>query len=184
MQRLTNDVREAIANKAVAHAFDPRRAALAEEADTLGRAAYAVVFPKSETDKLASVPENWIRRDACLRFNVGGQHIKLNLVGDGVPVPYRINGYAGYSCSVLGSIPHGDLCDKIQKHAVAVEKLKDESKAARQQLMAMLAKVSTFKRLRDIWPEGAQFFAGYEISSAAVPALRVDEINAMLGLAA
>jgi len=79
MTRLTKDIRKAIAAAAVAHAFDPRDAAAAQEADSLAREAYAFVIPEGETRLVEAVPSNWFRRDACLRFNVGGYTIRLNL---------------------------------------------------------------------------------------------------------
>lgn len=181
--RLTNDLRQIIVNKAIAHAFDPKLSKLKESEDALGREAYAAVFTKAETDKVALVPENWIRRDKCLQFNVGGLHIRLELQGDGLPVPYRIGDYAGYSCKTLGVIEAGDLCDRIRAHASACEQHRNDRRTAAKAVEGMLAKVSTLKKLREVWPEGERFYAQYEKAKEALPTIRVDEINAALGLA-
>ena len=183
--RLTNDLRETIASQAVAHAFDPRRAALAKQEEALAEEAYNHVFPESERKLIAKIPSNWVRFDQCLRFNVAGLTVNLNAAGEGFPVPYQINGHRGYSCHRLGTIEAGDLADRIQAHAKAVEDMRSERRVALKQIGAMLAKITTLKRLREIWPEGAQFYAKWEAAPAqTLPTIRVDEINAMLGLAA
>ena len=70
--RLTNDLREAIASQAVAHAFDPRKAALTKAEGALAEEAYNHVFPESERKLITKIPSNWVRFDSCLRFNVAG----------------------------------------------------------------------------------------------------------------
>lgn len=173
--RLTNDLRDIIAGRAVNHAFDPKFKAHKKVEDALAREAYAAVFPAAELAAIAKVPANWFRHEKCLRFNVGGLRIALCVEGEGLAVPYYIGQYA--------AIQPGDLCDRIQKHAGAVEAEKAAMRSANAQLKAMLAKVSTLKKLREIWPEGQQFYAQYEEVKTSLPAIRVDEINAALGLA-
>lgn len=187
MTRLTKDLRQSIANAAVAHSFDPKADAHKVAEDALAREAYAHVIPASEVAAAEAMPSNWYRRDACLRFNAGGYTVRLNLIGDGLPVPYQAKGeaYGGYHCAVLGSIPPGDLCDRIQAHAQDGEQLKAERRKAYQAVFAMLEGVSTLKRLAEVWPDGEQFYKRYaETPAASLPAVRVDEINAMLGIAA
>ena len=184
-QKLTNYSRAAIAERAVEHAFAPRRDALKAEADALAREAYVALFPEAETKLVAKLPENWIRRDECLRFNVGGQDIVLCVDGPGLPVPYRPKDSTsgGYSRNRLGVIPFGDLCDRIQAHALADVKYRDERRQALRATKAMLEAVSTIGKLSEVWPEGKEFFAEYVDKPAPqLPAVRVQEINALLGL--
>lgn len=185
--RLTNDMRQAISEAAVAHAFNPRRDELKKTEDQLAREAFACIFSAKEIEAVSKIPENWFRLDDCLKFNVGGQSITLRVEGQGLRVPYRAKGSAngGWGCNNLGSIPHGDLCDRIQKHAQAFETYKEERRNAARVTMAMLNAVNTTKRLREVWPEGLQFFVMYEGEERQpLPAVRVDEINQILGLQA
>ncbi len=185
MARLTNYIRESIARSAINHAFDPKKEALSVTEDALACVAYAFVFSKKETDLVGKVPEYWFRLDSCLRFNVGGQSITLKLK-KGLPVPYGTkNGSdSGYHCHNLGVIPHGDLCDRIQAHAQALEAYKEQRRGAERQVKAMLDAVTTTGKLKEVWPEGEQFYSVYDdVAAPKLPALRVDEINAMLGLA-
>lgn len=187
MTRLTKDLRQAIANAAVAHAFEPRLEALKATEDALAREAYAFVIPAEEIEAAGHMPANWFRLDACLRFNVGGYTIRLQMAGEGVPVPYsaKNEAYGGYHCGNLGTIPPGDLCDRIRAHSDATEAYKAERRTAYIATAGMLEGVSTLKRLSEVWPAGEQFYKRYaETSTTSLPAVRVDEVNAMLGIAA
>lgn len=185
MPKLTKYSREAIARRAVGHAFDPKQEAVLVAEDALAREAYALTFSEAELALVRAVPDNWFRLDECLRFNVGGQQIVLRVIGDGLPVPYRRlnDDYGGYGCNILGVIEHGDLCDRIQKHAQHAETVKSERRAALRATEAMLDAVTTTGKLKEIWPEGELFYAQYDDKPAPnLPAIRVDEINALLGL--
>lgn len=183
--RLTNDVRDGIAYTAITQSFAARVAAFDAAEDALAREAYNSLFPAAEQKLVAKVPENWFRLDACLRFNVGGQRIDISVSGEGLPVPYKQRGTTGggYHCNQLGVIPLGDLCDRIQEHAAAKERFKEERRAAERAVKAMLNSVTTISKLKKVWPEGAPFYAQIEGATVvSLPAIRATEVNAMLGL--
>lgn len=188
MTRLTNSARESIALVAVAHSFDPKAEALAVTENDLAREAYASLIPDAERAIVEALPQGWVRRDECLRFNAAGYSVRLRTTGEALPVPYRPRGsdHGGYGCNEIGTIPHGDLADRIQAHAQAVEDMRVARRRAYNATLKMLSTVSTVKRLREAWPEGALFYSAYENDNTAValPAVRVDEVNAMLGIAA
>ncbi|MCE3590053.1 hypothetical protein LXJ59_26030, partial [Escherichia coli] len=148
----------------------------------------ASIYPEAELKKVNALPDNWFRPDACLQFNVGGLTIRLNIIGKGLPVSYRAKGEQTggfYGCRTLGVIPHGDLCDRIQAHATAYEKYKGERAAALKACTVMLSRVTTTVKLAEAWPEGEQFFKKFhDEPKAALPMVRVDEVNSLLGLAA
>lgn len=184
MSKLTNSTREAIARAAIAFAFDPKEKALAKAEDALAREAHALLFPKKIIDAAKSLPAGWTRKISSLNYNVGGQKIELKASESlHVPALDKSNNDAGRSYYIVGAIQPGDLCDRIQGHAQTKEKLRDEKKIAQRQIEAMLAKVTTVKKLAEAWPEGEPFYSKYlDQPAPQVPALRVDEINAMLGL--
>lgn len=184
MSRLTNHTREAIARAAIAFAFDPKEEALKQAEDALAREAHAFLFPKKVIDTAKSLPKGWISHLATLKLNAGGQQIEIR-ASEALPVPAsdKNGNSAGYYGYMVGTIPTGELSDRIQGHAQAKEKLSDEKTVARRQVEAMLSNVTTVKKLAEAWPEGEQFYSKYlEREAPQVPALRVDEINAILGL--
>lgn len=184
--KLTKYTRQEIARAATAFAYDSKEKELRSAEDALAREAYATLFPEREIKAVLALPKNWIRFDECLQFNVGGQRLHLYTEKDkGLPVPYRIGDYAGYSSKTLGTIGHGDLCDRIQAHAGTVEKTKRARSDSYRKVLALTESVTTIKRLREIWPEGEQFYGKYANAPAVnLPAVQVAELNAELGLAA
>jgi hypothetical protein len=186
MGRLTTAARQVIAERAVRHAFAEREAALKKAEDLLAREAFDAVVPVAEQKLAKKLPEYWLRRDDCLRFNAGGYDVTLSVIGEGLPVPYAPDGSrGGYSCNRLGNIPHGDLCDRIQAHVKASDEIKLERRSAYKATLAMLEAIQTTNKLREVWPEGEQFFLDYADAVApSLPAIRVSEVNALLGLAA
>lgn len=183
MSRLTNDTRNAIARNAIAFAFDPKREALEKEESELAHEVHAHLFKKSDRDLVEKLDPKWIVRITVLKINANGQSIELTS-GSALPVPYYgSQGNVGNYYYTTGAIPSGDLCDRIQAHAMALEKYKEDRQGAYRKVEAMLTGVTTVKKLREAWPEGEQFYSPFEDKPAPqVPALRVEEINAMLGL--
>lgn len=186
MGRLTNISREEITRRAVEHAFTEREAAQKLAEDGLAREAFDAVVPVAEQRLAKKLPPYWPRRDPCLRFNAGGYDVQLCVTGEGLPVPYAPNGSRGsYNCSRLGSIPPGDLCDRIQAHVNAVEALKTEKQLANRAVRTMLEAVSTTNKLTEVWPEGTAFYQDFADAPApSLPMVRISEVNVMLGLAA
>lgn len=184
--KLTKIMREAIARRAINASFDPKAQALAQEEDRLAREAYEACYTADEREQADAIPKYWLRRDPCLNFNVGGFRIRLCTITDHLPVPYQAkgDGYGGYSCHPShGTITEGDLHDRIRAHAVAGEALKQSRVETERRLLAMLSSVGSLKKLREVWPEGEAFYSQYEVKPVALPpAIRMDEINAALGL--
>lgn len=178
--RLTNMDRDNIVSAALTSAFKERSAALKVAADKLGRACYEAVFKPAERRAAAAMPKGWLQMDACLRFNVGGLDVVLNLLGEGLPVPAG----SGRYCQRLGAISEPDLVSAVQSHLADVERLKEDRAKAKSSLKALLYSVSTLKALRELWPEGEPFLAGLSNKAGApgLPAPQISELNAMLGL--
>jgi hypothetical protein len=184
---MTSYAREQIRNAAIEHTFAPRYLAHKQEEDALARQAYAAVISPSEIKAAKSLPENWFRLDACLRFNANGFDITLHTIGEGLPVPYRAKGsdYGGH-CARLGVIQPGELADAIKAHADAGEALKADRNNAKRALTALLESVTTLKALQAAWPEGEPFWSALAAKSntPGLPAPLVADLNAMLGLGA
>ncbi|WP_420959336.1 Nmad5 family putative nucleotide modification protein [Brucella sp. IR073] len=184
MSRITKYTRDAIASSAIAFAFDPKEKALKQIEHELAREVHAYLFPKDIIHIARSLPKGWIRHISTLKLNAAGHAIDV-AAGEELPVPAtdKNGNTAGSYGYLTGAIPPGDLADRLQGHAQVKEKLRDERKSARRQLDAMLAEITTIKKLAEAWPEGEPFYSKYlEREAPQVPALRVDEINEMLGL--
>lgn len=186
--RLTNDAREVIVRRAVEAAFNPRFEALKDREDALARRCYDIVIPATEQKSAAKLPANWLRRDACLNFNVGGMHVKLTLKGEGLVVPYetRDGQSRGYSChSRLGTVADPDLVQDVTAYLSDREELRSGRRQATEATRALLNGVTTIKLLCEVWPEGRPYYESFMVEKPAahLPAPQIASLNAMLGLA-
>ena len=161
-----------------AHAKDREEEALRE--NDLAVECWEHVFPKYVRDAALLMPEDWFRRDDCLRFNAGGWTALLSH-SKGLPVPYRSG------CGILGSLT-GELADRVRAFVVERDNKKAERAKALRDLTAAILAARTYKQLAVAWPEGLPYFKDYlpkkkgEPSTAiAVPFAKINEV---LGLPA
>lgn len=178
MSRLTQNIRERICKRAIAAAFKEREESHEAAEHALGMEAYAAVLPEAERLAAAALPERWLKTDRCLRFNANGWTATLT-VSEKVPVPFDDRAY----CTPLGTLT-GDLGERVQAHVQGEEKLRDEKRKAVRELSGFLDQFKTIKQMREAWPEGEPFYAEFDVErkAAGVPAVRVAEINALLGI--
>lgn len=177
MSRLTNAIRDTIRSRAIAAGFKARREAHAVAENSLGVEAYESIFSVAERTAALAMPKGWLRYDSCLRFNAGGWSVTL-IVKQGVPVPSE-----RFNCNQLGALI-GDLAERVQAHAQEDRKLNEDGHRAEREMDGFLAQFNSIKQLREAWPEGAEFYADFETERKAsgVPAVRVAEINKLLGI--
>lgn len=179
--RLTNMDRDSIVADAIEASFQARVTALDAAEDALARRCYEAVFPEKVRKQAAALPKGWLRLDKCLRFNVLGLSAELHVSGDGLPVPFGSRGY----CQRLGSIADETLAASVRSHLDEVEAMKADRSKAKGAVNALVHSVTTVKALREIWPEGEPFYGKIGPKDGArLPAPRVVELNAMLGLPA
>jgi len=178
---LTNVIRDDIIKDVIAKTFDKDKEELKKREHKIGMAAYAKVYSAKERDAAASLSEGWVKRDKCLRFNIGGMDMIFN-VNEAVPV--KRNGE--YGCNRLGNIAD----EKIKQDALDLhndkQTIKDGESKLHGQLKSVLYAVNTYKRLSETWPEGHKFYVKYapKGDNSLLPAIRVNELNETLGLKA
>ncbi|SFJ68625.1 Nmad5 family putative nucleotide modification protein [Methylobacterium brachiatum] len=179
--RLTNQDRDNVVKAAIQASFTDRHRALKVEEDRLARRCYDAVFSEKVRKAVAVIPAGWLRADTCLRFNVGGMNIRLDVAGEGLRVPSQ-----QWNCERLGNVADESLIAEVQAFLQARDGLKAEREKAQQSLKALLYSVTTLRALRDLWPEGEPFFRGLASKTGApgLPAPQIAELNAMLGLPA
>jgi hypothetical protein len=140
---------------------------------------YNTVFSAADRAKANSLPQEWLRDDDCLRFNVNGMHISLD-----IKEPLRVPPREGY-CHQLGVIT-GDLADQVMEVVNAKEKMREDHAQIRAKLDALLDSCTTTRLLETTWPEGKPFY-GYLIDAekeekAGLPAVLISDINKALHL--
>lgn len=176
MSKLTQASRERINKRAVLAAFSERRDEFRAQEHSLGMDAYRACFPAEQLSLAASLPDGWVRRDACLRFNAEGWSAEL-CVDPPVPVPH-----SPY-CRPLGSLT-GELAERVKAHMQAKEQVREAARKTEAEMTGFLSQFRSFKEMREAWPEGAALYDDLDVERTAtgVPAVRVAEINKLLNL--
>lgn len=171
--RLTNTMRENLADKIVGYAYDAKQAEAEASVGAAGHALYEIVYPKTTREAMKKLPSGAF---ACCRwFGVAFGAMGYRRIETATEVP------------VFFSDPRLDPTDGIIAMAVsnydAAIEAKKTLKAARtdhrKQVVSALSRLRTVDQIREQWPEVSAFLAGMNLS---LPVVRVAELNAALGL--
>lgn len=192
MTRITNALRDAIADKAIEKAglnakraeHDKRRAAWKEAVriDGLGgveKAAYLEEIDAQIRKMQEKIPvalrygsSGGLDRNSCVYVNIAGAKVYISF-GDSVPSRYRNH-------VITADNPLAQQFYDLE----AEEKAIDEAKSSlRAQLKGTLSKFTTVKRLLDAWPEVKELLPDrLPEAKPTLPAVRTEELNALIGL--
>jgi len=178
MSKITKELRERIAKKAVNDSYKSKSDDLKKRETKLAIECYNHVFPKKVRDAVAILPQGWLRTCSCLRFNANGWSVSLNAEKE-MATP------ASAHCSTLGNVD-GELAEKVQAWAQEKKTAEENYILSYRKLLGFLEQFTTFKKLEEAWPEGKKFYAEFNADrpSKNVPAVITKEINDMLGLKA
>lgn len=177
--RLTNSDVEGVVKRAMAHALTEREAGIKAAEHSLGMKAYEFAMPVEDRMWAKKLPEKWVRRDSCLRFHLDFRHVVLH-VDPPVVVPS-----ANYNCHSLATISDVEIIAAFEKLEGEKSTFKADRERMSASLYALVRRASTLKKLREMWPEGEQFYAHLKPrEEAQVPAVQVEDVNRMLGLIA
>ena len=150
---------------------------IAKRESALALKCYNKVFDESTRRIVSNIDQKWFRKCSCLRFNIGGQTHFLNHAKE-LPTPYASG------CSLLGVID-GELGEEVIAFANEKEDAVKKIKEVRAKLQGQLGNISTFKKLRELWPEGQKFYNDLDEDAtikSGLPAIRFDDVNTMLGV--
>jgi Nucleotide modification associated domain 5 len=178
--KLTNWQRDKIIAAAIASKFQKQEKDFIKREDALARKAYNHLFDEGLRRKIKSMPDKWFQKCGSMRFNVGGQQHYLQLSENKMlPTPYESH------CALLGVLD-GAIGDEVRAFANEKEQAKTDKRTAEAKLKSLLYSISTLKRLKELWPEGAEFYKGMDEDAVkgGLPALRFDDVNQLLGIKA
>lgn len=176
--RLTNSIREDLALKTIKETFGKDVESEKKAEAALAKKAYESLFDPKILTAVKKLPKEWVKFDNCLRFNIRGMSITLCMPEPGVVVPRTIG------CTSLGVLS-GDLGEEVVAFAEKKRDNYNARKDAQRKVYNMLVQLQTIKQLQDTWPEGKKFYADLlkVKEGSALPAIRIEEVNAALGLA-
>jgi hypothetical protein len=148
--RLTKYQIDIIIARVMKETFDKRNEDLLKEESKIGMLAYNEAVIISIRNLTKKFPKNWLRTNDRVDFNVGGQRHRLRVKASVAVLHFDENGYLG--------VIAGDLGNQITKLAEDKYAYQTERAATDFKLRTMLSSVSTFKKLKELWPEGLKFY--------------------------
>ena len=180
MSRLTKQLREAMLDAILSHAFDAKQQAAKQAKITAGEQVYQDIYAPHLV-AMESLPKGFLPKSSAFYIAIAGQKHAVEcsesrLIG-------RHHGDRYYEGAKLYV---GDE-DVAKKFMAAVEHCRD-LKAQREQMSReitpVLESVHTFKKLWEVWPESKTLLDKFEVKPAIaiLPAVQVDKLNVALGL--
>lgn len=180
MSRLTKQLREAMLDAILSHAFDAKQQAAKRAKITAGEKIYQDIYAPHLV-AMESLPKGFLPKSSAFYIAISGQ----------VHTVY---------CSesrLIGKGHYDKWSDKAKLYAwdeavakeflVAVEQcqdLKTQREQMSREITPVLESVHTFKKLWEVWPESKSLLEKFEVKPAIaiLPAVQVNKLNVALGL--
>lgn len=195
--RLTNVMKESILGKVYDFKFQKSGDQLDAKELRLGHKAMVAMYGQTALDQLAKIgppyafaahdpegnelpPEQlaaWKGEKVTWRVGALGYQIALYIKD---PLPQTSNYYRKFFV-----VKAGKLADDIVAWQADVTEWIKQKREMQLRVNAVLNSVTTFKSLQNTWPDGERFYKHVPIDFPfrnQVPAVKVDELNAALGL--
>lgn len=197
MARLNMKIREAIVVNAVkASNYDAQIASLVKDRIVWVEKVRLGGMPNGLADSLDATyqaalkllegtPEQYLSisrtRHYHMSVNVAGHQIRAYFSGHfgDRKCLKNVTKCAPYNVTLLANDPLVGQFAQLEKRAA---KAKAYREGIRHHVRAMVASVTTVEKLIAAWPEAAELIPKEEAVAAPFPALRIDDLNAMIGL--
>lgn len=175
MTRLTIDIRNAIKGDLLAHRFAKEENKIKQENHKLAVRAYNALYTPTERRRMNDLPKGWLEEWNYLIVRLCGITVRLTL-----PESRRFPATGRRNFTVNAQ----DLRDKHDELHAAEQKLAEEKRKASAEIAAILYSVNTINQLVAAWPEVKPFIKKRIKEAPQLPSIKVEEVNAFLGLKA
>lgn len=173
-QRLNNDMRMAIVAAATKDVFGARCADWRRRYSELVDEIITAGTPKHYREHVKALPLDYLNTSHAKPVRLNGIHAQLAFLHrpDDTSgsmenlTAYRVRGFAP---GIDMTVNDDQLRNRYEAIMAEKQKLEDEVVGARMKLQALLKSVTTFKRLREVWPEGEFFYKPFEQERRSPP---------------
>lgn len=180
MSRLTKQLREAMLNEILSHAFDAKQKSAEQLKISAGEKLYQDIY-SSSLIAMESLPSGFLPRARYFYIAIAGQ-IHLIYLSE----PRLIGGSHGDKYGNKAKLYVGDepVAIDFQKTIDLCVNLDQQRKQMSREITPVLESVHTFKKLWEVWPESKSLLGKFEVKPAIaiLPAVQVSKLNASLGL--
>lgn len=179
---LTNERRDSIIRIAVKSTFTARREALEVENSSLAELAYSHLYPNDIQIKMNALPSEFFNQTSVVYAYRPGDNrdpIALALISSkkvkALDREYRHPAYYPETGSAIAS--------RVIKLKADCDRLESDESTFKSELKRFLAGITTVKKLKEVWPEGQEFYAHLLADQPNKAALAIvpETINAMIG---
>ena len=175
--RLTNEIRHLIIDNAMKR-FKEKE----EKAQTFYREASVVIYKhviktllgETRGEIFLNLDYPFVEVSNSFGIRIGEDEYSLDLPrGTGVPTSM---------VTVEPSPALLQLIKVLNSADVERERVSIHKDTAKRQVKALVGSVTTIKKLAEVWPEGAAFYAEFNDETRNLPAIPTTELNQLLGL--
>lgn len=180
MSRLTKQLREAMLEAILSHAFDVKQQAAKRAKITAGEQVYQDIYAPHLV-AMESLPKDFLLKNSSFYIAIGGQKHTVEC-SESRLIGRRHNDryYEGAKLYVGDEVV-------AKNYLAAVDQCKDleyQRKQMSREITPVFESVHTFKKLWEVWPESKSLLEKFEVKPAIaiLPAVQVDKLNVVLGL--
>jgi hypothetical protein len=176
MTKLLKSHREAITTRLLAATFAERELRLKQQEHALGLRLLRVLYGEDALRQMAMLPEGWLPLASRISFKYSEAERHYNHT-IALTDPVRLPASHSYP-----KVPTHwrKLWDD---HTVAQGVLRKEREQLKLEITGTLQAFTTVEKLAEGWPEGYAYFPHHELAPVALPALRIEDLNARLAAA-
>lgn len=184
--RLSTMIKEIVEERLLKNAFEKREQALKKAQHRFAGKIYNDVYSLKERKAMAGMPDGFMETSSSLKVQFRGDFTHVHF-GESrrIASKHKYNcSKHKYNCSKVYDA-NDPLCDEHVKLKQEADDLEREKREARVDLNAVLDRVTTVKRLIELWPEVEPWVKDFiepPIDSKNLPCLPISELNKTLGL--
>lgn len=192
--RLNTQMKAQVVEKAMAHAFDKRKAALRQREYAISKACWLSIFGKAKLAQARALGAPFVlecvdrygKKDPTgsnITFRFGGKALGMLTL---MPVTARNSlDSANDGSSKFSTVKDAKLIADAMAWYDDCEALRAEYEKVKATLTAMLQGISSYNSLEKSWPQGKRFYQSLPKDFPfrhQVPAVLVDQLNKSLGI--
>ncbi len=175
MTKLLKTHREAITTRLLATTFAERELRLKQQEHALGLRLLRAQYSDRDLRLMASLPEGWLPLSSQLGVKANNYQRTIALSD-----PVRLPATHPYVFNIDDAPA---FRDEIEAHFAARQAMRTERNQLSCEIAGTLSAFITVEKLAEGWPEGYAHFPHGELAPVALPALRIEDLNARLAAA-
>lgn len=181
MTVINKSTRESMVETLVLRAFESKEKQAQSEFNKCFDELYIAYHGAENIKLMASLPEQYFTYRSSVRFTFSSY---VAYSDKSLPCSFKFATNGSWTEKELMSVVDQRVIDLIKKRSNALESIKSEKSAFKDEMNAVICSARTFKKLWQIWPECHEILGEFEPTSEKImlPALQTDRLNKILDI--